>query len=362
MDGQDAHQKEMAALLERYQELEARLARVESDLQASLESERRFRMIFENANDGIIIHDVSGKIFDVNPTMFRRLGYTRAEFLQMNLQDLVAGDFGEKISGRIRQLEQEGVAIFESADRRKDGTVMPVEVSARVVEYDGKKAIQSVVRDIHERRLAENLIQNSRREQELLMREIKQRSRYFSDTYSAGLKQLSVRRDTAASAAVLERQTRRIKALDFALEGIYRHSNVQEIDNAPVIDRLARFLLTLHAVDARLIKVVKDMQPVFLDVQRSAACAQILIELVSNALLHAFPNGRRGAIRIQLFRAANSQYRLAVKDDGVGIPKGIDIRKATTMGLSLFRESVRQLGGRFTIRRSRGTEFVIRFE
>ncbi len=361
MDGKDAHKKETAELQQRIQKLEARQARLETELQAATESEQRFRTIFENANDGIIIHDVDGNIYDVNPTMFRRLGYTRAEFLKMNLQELVAGSFGDKIAVRIQRLEEDGVAIFESADVRKDGTVMPVEVSARLIEYDGNKAIQSVVRDIHSRRLAENLIQESRLERDLLMREIKQRARFLTDMYAAGLEQLRDRLDTETSALRIERQIRRLKALAFVLERIYRHANVQEIESAPVFNRLTTFLLTLYVADVRLIKVDRDLRPVFLDVQRLAACAQLLIELVSNALQHAFPDGRSGTIRIQLSGDPNGHYRLAVKDDGRGIPKSIDIRKAASLGMFLVRESVRQLGGRFTVRRSRGTEFVIRF-
>jgi PAS domain S-box-containing protein len=361
MDGRDAHKKETAELQQRIRKLEGRQACLESELKAATESEQRYRTIFENANDGIIIHDVEGKIYDVNPTMFRRLGYTRAEFLRMNLQELVAGSFGEKIAARIQRLEEDGVAIFESADRRKDGTVMPVEVSARLIDYDGNKAIQSVVRDIQERRLAENLIQNSRRERDLLMREIKQRARFLLDIYAAGLEQLRDRLGPETSGAGIERQTQRLKALAFALERIYRHANVHEIDGAPVFNRLTTFLLTLYAADVRLIKVDRDLRPVFLDVKQAVACAQLLIELVSNALLHAFPEGRSGTIRIRFSCDPNGRYRLAVIDDGRGIPKSIDIRKAATMGMFLVRESVRQLGGHYSVRRSRGTEFVIRF-
>ena len=60
-----------------------------------------FRKVFESANDGIIIHDSAGQIYEVNRTMHRRLGYTREEMLNMGLQDLVAPGFGEKIRERV---------------------------------------------------------------------------------------------------------------------------------------------------------------------------------------------------------------------------------------------------------------------
>ena len=132
---------------------------LDEEIQAALkETEIRYRLVFDNINDGIIIHDASGRIFDVNQTMYERLGYTKAEMLEMTLPDLVSPEFTEKIKPRIKQLQEQGVAIFESADKRKDGTYMPVEISTRYVDYKGKKLIQSVVRDIQERKMAESLI------------------------------------------------------------------------------------------------------------------------------------------------------------------------------------------------------------
>lgn len=118
----------------------------------------RFHQVFENVNDGIIIHDTEGHIYDVNSSMFKRLGYTKEEMLAMNIKDLVPPEYGKKVAERTLRLEKEGAAVFESADLRKDGRPMPVEVSARLILENGRPLIQSVVRDITDRKTAEDLI------------------------------------------------------------------------------------------------------------------------------------------------------------------------------------------------------------
>lgn len=118
----------------------------------------RFHQIFENVNDGIIIHDTEGHICDVNSSMYKRLGYTKEEMLAMNIKDLVPPEYGKKVAERTLRLEKNGSAVFESADLRKDGRPMPVEVSARLILENGKPLIQSIVRDITDRKTAEDLI------------------------------------------------------------------------------------------------------------------------------------------------------------------------------------------------------------
>ena len=126
--------------------------RIEAALEAG---ERKYRTIYDSAIDAIFIVRMDGSFIDVNRTSHERLGYTRAEMLAMHLSELDTPEFAERVGARIGLLQQQGHLTFESAHRRKDGSVMPVEINSRIVEYDGGKVIVSVVRDITERKLAE---------------------------------------------------------------------------------------------------------------------------------------------------------------------------------------------------------------
>jgi two-component sensor histidine kinase len=86
----------------------------------------------------------------------------------------------------------------------------------------------------------------------------------------------------------------------------------------------------------------------------------IINELVSNALKHGFPAGRRGEVFVQL-RRNDGSYVLRVKDTGVGLSRETDWEKPKTLGLRLVRTLVGQLDGTMEVRSKGGTEFVVTF-
>jgi PAS domain S-box-containing protein len=125
------------------------------------ESEEKFRSFFENSTDGIFILDLEGTIIDVNTTANERLGYTKDELLSLHIKQLDPPEHAAKVPERMAQIHEKGSAVFESAQIRKDGTVMPVEVNARIMEHEGRQVFFSVVRDITERKEAERQLRES---------------------------------------------------------------------------------------------------------------------------------------------------------------------------------------------------------
>ena len=133
--------------------------------QALRESEEKFHSLFEHANDSIFISDPATRGFlDVNENAARRLGYTREELLQLTIDDIAAPVAAGRIDTTVEQLREAGSIVFEHVQRRKDGTEMPVEISSRVVAFGGRQVIQSFVRDITERKQAEETLRKSERE------------------------------------------------------------------------------------------------------------------------------------------------------------------------------------------------------
>jgi PAS domain S-box-containing protein len=129
--------------------------------QASAESEMSYRNLFDSSTDGMFILDLDGNFIDANKTAYERLGYTREEFLALNIVKLDHPGFAARVPERIKQIREKDVAVFESEHLRKDGSVMPVEVSSRLLEYSGNQVFFSVVRDITQRKLAEAALQKS---------------------------------------------------------------------------------------------------------------------------------------------------------------------------------------------------------
>jgi PAS domain S-box-containing protein len=141
------------------------------------EEELKLRaQLLDNATDSIFVHDFEGNFIYVNEAAYESRGYTKEELLRIKLSDLDVPEDAKFIEHRINLLLEKGGAIFESTHYRKDCSMIPVEVHARVVEIKGKKLIISSARDITERKKAEEL----RRENERIMLANKAKSEFLA--------------------------------------------------------------------------------------------------------------------------------------------------------------------------------------
>jgi len=129
--------------------------------EALRKSEEKYRTFFDSATDAAIILDLDGNIIDVNRTAYTRLGYTKQEMLSMNVSRLDPPAFAARVPERLAQISRSGVAVFESAHLRKDGSVMPVEINSRLLDYEGRQVYFSIVRDITDRKRAEEALRES---------------------------------------------------------------------------------------------------------------------------------------------------------------------------------------------------------
>lgn len=124
---------------------------------------KMFRRLLDYSSDTIeVIDSETFQYIDVNETACRTLGYTRDELLSMNVRDIDVEISESQLNNLSEVLKKKGRAIFESSHRRKDGSFFPVEISISLVQTDREYMI-SVVRDISERKRAEDLIHRSNR-------------------------------------------------------------------------------------------------------------------------------------------------------------------------------------------------------
>jgi len=119
-------------------------------LQASLE---RYRSLFELANDMIFIVDAENhQIIDANLKASRRLRYTRHELCQLMIEDIETPESAIYFQSKIvPKLERTGNTIFTHSLKRKNGEVLVVEISVRLIEFGDRLAYQSFARDISDR-------------------------------------------------------------------------------------------------------------------------------------------------------------------------------------------------------------------
>jgi PAS domain S-box-containing protein len=131
-----------------------------------MESEEKFRLLFQNANDAIYLYGISDRglpsnFIEVNDVAITMLGYSREEFLSMSPNSIAAPDTQKRISEIMKEILKEERLTFDALHVSKEGKEIPVEISSQILILDGRKMILSIVRDISERLQAIEELQKS---------------------------------------------------------------------------------------------------------------------------------------------------------------------------------------------------------
>jgi len=121
-------------------------------------------------------------------------------------------------------------------------------------------------------------------------------------------------------------------------------------------------LFQMYGIKPGTIQLDIGIPDLELDINTAIPCGLILSELASNALKHAFPDGRIGVVSIRMLRQKDGTIELIVRDDGIGCENEPDSDGVRSFGLELVDMLVEQLRGRIETDHTNGTGYTIRFK
>jgi len=131
------------------------------------ESGERYRLIMENANDGILVNELTpegpGKFIDANDRACRILGMTRDEMQGVSLTDLDTPEMRQRAPEVFREIIRKNHLVFQTNYRTKDNREKTLEISVSLFDLNGRRTMQSAVRDVTERRQMEEALQRQNR-------------------------------------------------------------------------------------------------------------------------------------------------------------------------------------------------------
>ncbi len=317
--------------------------------------------ILATMRDALIVADPEGRIEMVNKATLNLLGYREDELVTRQLRTIISdAQPGER---GIEDLIGQGLIgdDVEISLLSRDGRKIPVLLSGAVLENEGKvMRIVCVAKDISERNRAEDQIRASLREKEILLKEVHHRVKNNLQVVASMLNLQSRYLEDRKAKAMFEDSQRRIESMSLIHEKLYRSKDLARIDFREYIDDLMGSVTALNGGSGRL-KIREDIGEVALDVNKGIPCGLIINELVSNALRHAFPDGRKGIIEVGMHSDISGRISLVVSDNGTGFPEHIDFRNTQSLGMQLVTSLVSQLDGTIELDKSEGTAFTITF-
>jgi PAS domain S-box-containing protein len=219
-----------------------------------------------------------------------------------------------------------------------------------------------VGRDITERKKAEEQIANSLNEKETLLKEIHHRVKNNMQIISSLLLLQSQNIDDKKYLDIFTESNNRILSMALIHEKLYQSENLAQINIQEYINDLASNLMGSYGGKGNA-ELEINVENIPLNINYAVPCGLILNELITNSLKYAFPEDRHGKIKIVFQKRDGNMIHFSVSDDGIGIPKDIDIRNTKSLGMHLiYALAENQLHGEIILNRERGTEFQINFK
>jgi PAS domain S-box-containing protein len=229
----------------------------------------------------------------------------------------------------------------------------------RAMTADGRPThIVGINIDITERKRGEVALRTSLQEKEILLKEVHHRVKNNMQIISSLLfLQSSYVRDTYDVELFRESQLR-VKSMAMVHERLYGSEDLSSIEFADYVQTIADELLASYNRPG--LELRADVEAVRFGVDIAIPCGLLITELVTNAIKHAFPDGRSGHIEIEGKRLDGIMH-LVVRDDGVGYPEHVDFNGSETLGVMLIRGLTDQLEGTIALDRTNGSRVDIAF-
>lgn len=347
-------------------------------------SEERHRALFETAEDAIFLSDETGRFVDVNQAACESLSYTREELLELNITDIDAESTGYEEFLKVRDGTVHE-AMFEVNQRRRDGVLLPVEVTGSFFESGGKKLSLAIARDITERRHAEAERERFLKELEAKNTEMERftytvshdlRSPLTTITgFSEMLRKHLGDNDAKMMKSDLEYIERAAAKMDHLLTDTLELSRIGRVVNPPEdvpFGEIVEEVLDEESVSITSknveVSVADDFPVVHVDRMR---IEEVLTNLVENSMNYM---GDEAHPRIEIGnRCDDDETVFFVKDNGIGIDKSqhekvfrlfhkVNTRsKGTGAGLAIVERIIEVHGGRVWVESEKGSGCAICF-
>ena len=342
---------------------------------------KSFRLAIEAAPTGMLMVDREGRIVLVNAQIERLFGYAREELVGQPVEVLLPERFRHGHPGARAGFFSTPSTRPMGAGRplfglRADGTEICIEIGLNPLTTPEGNFVLSSVADVTERMrtdkerelLLERLtvvnlaLTRSLEEREVLLQEVHHRVKNNLQVISSliNMQVRKLKRAGAEAHALTECQTR-VQAIAMIHEQLYQSKDYSRVPFSNYVRSLASSVFDALGVSPSTVTLDLEIDDVAIAVDRAIPCGLVLNELITNALKHAFPEGRRGTVSVRLTRLEGRRLRLSVLDDGVGLPNDHDPLRASSLGLQLVRTLAEQLEATLEVTPRPGTGFSLSF-
>jgi PAS domain S-box-containing protein len=229
-------------------------------------------------------------------------------------------------------------------------------------EQETLEVLAPVIVEAFIRKRAEEALKSSLSEKDVLMRELAHRTKNNMQVIASLISLQAASLADRKLVEALDDTKDRIRAMALVHENLYRSESLASLEMGGYARELVAALLRAHRGACGSVTPVLEIDDIPIPLDAAVALGLIINELTTNSLKHAFAAGTPGTITLSLRRAGDG-VELRYRDDGPGLPGGIDVSRSRTLGLKIVHSiAVRQLRGKMELLGDPPAEFVFRFD
>ncbi len=327
------------------------------------ESRRKFKSIFENAAETIILFDRHGTILEANDKIEKISGFKKEDLIGqkfMKLLPKVEIEYKKALTAFKDIIMGNELKKVEWTIKNKKGKQIFFLAHPSIIRNNNKiDGLVLIIEDVTERKMAENSLKDSLEEKEILLREIHHRVKNNLQIISSLLSLQRIQVDDTETIDILMECQGRVKTMAMIHENLYQSKNMGTINFEDYLKKLLMNIFNSYQVKGT-ITLNTHVSCKNMGIETAMPCGLIINELATNTIKHAFPNGENGNILVEL-NIKNDSYVLVYADDGVGMPENLDPENSKKLGLMVIKTLSSQLNAVMEVDRINGTKYTFKF-
>ncbi len=340
--------------------LRIKIQRATADIMHSKEllikNESKLRSYIDNSPDGVFVVNEEGQYLEVNPAASKITGYSEAELLTMSIPDLLPPESLEEDMQNFQTLKETGHSSNEFQFLHKNS-------EKRWWSVDGVKLSETrylgFVKDITNRKVAEEKINNLLKEKELLLKEVHHRIKNNMNTIKGLLTLQISAEENKSTVASLQDAESRVQSMIMLYDKLFCSENYRELSIKSYLQTMADEIIN-NFPNRGKVKLEINIEDFILNVKVLAPLGIIINELLTNIMKHAFIDMDNGIITVSV-TLKDTLATLVMHDNGKGLPENRTMDESSGFGLSLVNMLVEQIGGSIVVERGEGTKFILTF-
>ncbi|HAE23176.1 MAG TPA: hypothetical protein DCG47_12775 [Spirochaetaceae bacterium] len=315
--------------------------------------------ILQTTQDGFFVLSSRGLFLDVNDSFCAMSGYTRGELLAMDINGVDADEKPEDTAGRIERIKAVGSETFSTRHRRKDGSLVDVEMSVSFLE-EGEGSFVCFCRDVSERKRAEHEIGGLLKDKELLLKESHHRIKNnMGLIYSLLSLQANAQIDER-NKAILNDAAGRVQSMLMLYDRLYRSENFYELSIQAFLPALVKEIVGM-AAGVRPVCTQVDVDDFILNSKVLSTLGIIVNELITNSIKYAFGGSADAMIRISASKS-DGIVCFIYADNGTGLASDAARQGSGGFGMQLIEMMAQQLDASMELDGTQGVRYTLRFK